>query len=57
MWTVETESFLCKGGQLVKILGHLLLKCMELGDIASRPYVEWLLVIICEVRTSLNGLY
>jgi|JI6StandDraft_1071083.scaffolds.fasta_scaffold284374_2 hypothetical protein len=57
MWTVQTEYFLVKGGELVKIIGHLLLKCMELDDIANRPYVEWLLVILCEIRTSLNGLY
>lgn len=30
MWTVETEYFLTKGGQLVKIIAHLLLKCMEI---------------------------
>jgi hypothetical protein len=47
MWTVQTEYFLVKGGELVKIIGHLLLKCMELDDIANRPYVEWLLVILC----------
>lgn len=46
-----------KGGELVKIIAHLLLKCMEVDDISNRPYVEWLLVILSEVRTSLNGLY
>jgi hypothetical protein len=57
MWTVQTEYYLMKGGELVKIIAHLLLKCMEVDDISNRPYVEWLLVILSEVRTSLNGLY
>ena len=39
MWTVETEYFLIKGGQLAKMLAHLLLKCMEVEDISQRPYV------------------
>lgn len=39
MWVVETEYFLCKGGELVKIIGHLLLKCMEIDEIGTRPYV------------------
>lgn len=30
---------------------------MNIDSIISRPYVEWLLVILCEIRTSLNGLY
>jgi hypothetical protein len=36
-----------KGGEIVKIIAHLLLKCIELEKIDSRPYVEWLLVILC----------
>lgn len=39
MWTVETEYFLVKGGESVKIIGYLLLKCMELEEIVTRPYV------------------
>ena len=57
MWTVETEYFLIKGGELGKIMAHLMLKCMELENIANRPYVDWLLVILSEMKTSLNGLY
>lgn len=57
MWTVQTEYFLVKGGELVKLIGYMLLKCMDLDSISNRPYVEWLQVILCQVRTSLNGLY
>lgn len=56
-WVVETEFYLTKGGEIVKIIAHLLLKCLDIVNIGNRPYVEWLLVILCEIRTSLNGLY
>ena len=30
IWTVETEFFLREGGMIVKVLAHLLLKCMNM---------------------------
>ena len=59
IWTVETEYYLSQGGQITKLICHLLLKCFNnnLDDIKLRPYVEWITVILSEVKTSLNGLY
>jgi hypothetical protein len=57
IWTVQTEYFLSQGGQIAKIVAHLLLKCFNSYDVSSRPYVEWLTVILSEIKTSLNGLY
>lgn len=45
IWVVETESFLRKGGTIVKLLSHLLLKCFHM-ETQKRPYIEWITVII-----------
>jgi hypothetical protein len=37
---------MAKGGAIVKMIGHLLLKCLDLEVVGNRPYVEWLLVIL-----------
>jgi hypothetical protein len=49
---VETEFFMRQGGMIVKLLGHLLLKCLYL-QVDKRPYVEWLTVILSQVKSSL----
>ena len=54
---MQTEYYLSQGGQIAKLVAHLLLKCFNSLDITSRPYVEWLTVILSEIKTSLNGLY
>lgn len=57
IWTVQTEYYLSQGGQIVKLVAHLLLKCFNSPTLTARPYVEWLTVILSEIKTSLNGLY
>jgi hypothetical protein len=57
LWTVQTEYFLSQGGQIVKLVAHLLLRCFNTNELTSRPYAEWLTVILSEIKTSLNGLY
>ncbi len=57
LWTVQTEYFLSQGGQIVKLVAHLLLRCFNTSELTSRPYAEWLTVILSEIKTSLNGLY
>ena len=39
IWTVQTEYYLSQGGQIVKLVAHLLLKCFNTTEITSRPYV------------------
>lgn len=39
IWTGQTEYYLSQGGQIVRLVAHLLLKCFNSIDISSRPYV------------------
>ena len=41
---------------VVKLLAHLLLKCLHI-ETEKRPYVEWITVILSEVKSSLECLY
>lgn len=46
IWTGQTEYYLSQGGQIVRLVAHLLLRCFNSADVGSRPYVEWLSVIL-----------
>ena len=52
IWVVDTEYFVRQGGMITKLLANLLLKCFHV-NVEKRPFVEWILVILCDVKANL----